>query len=78
MPSHIQSGPSCHESALPLLKAGSDRSVVALKRHACDFMGQPRTSGDQQMTNDDAGPSYLEEVDKYEYDTLAISRMITW
>jgi hypothetical protein len=39
-------------------------------------MGQPWSSGDQQ--HDDAGPSYLEEVDKYEYDTLAIGRMIAW
>jgi hypothetical protein len=40
-------------------------------------MGQPRSSGDQQTTrNDDAGPSSLENADKYEYDTLAIGRMI--
>jgi hypothetical protein len=30
----------------------------------------------QQMTSDDAGLSYLESVDAYEYDTLAIRRMI--
>jgi hypothetical protein len=42
-------------------------------------MGQPQSSGDQQTTrNDDAGQSYLEEVDKYEYDMLAIGRMIAW
>jgi hypothetical protein len=40
-------------------------------------MGQPRSSGDQQTTLDDnAGPSYLEEADKYKYDTLAIGRTI--
>jgi hypothetical protein len=48
-------------------------SVAALKRHARDFMGQPRSRGDQQMT----GLSYLEEADKYEYDTLVIGRMVT-
>jgi hypothetical protein len=49
-------------------QAGSDK-IAALKRRACDFMGQPRT-------DDNAGLSYLESVDTYEYDTLAIGRMI--
>jgi hypothetical protein len=62
----------------PSSKQAVDGSVAALKRCAYDFMGQPRSSGDQQMTcDDDAGPSYLENADKYEYDMLAISRMIT-
>jgi hypothetical protein len=40
-------------------------------------MGQPQSSGDQQTTRDDnAGLSYLENADKYEYDTLVIGRMI--
>jgi hypothetical protein len=49
-------------------QAGSDK-IVALKRCACDFMGQPRT-------DDDAVLSYLESVDAYKYDMLAIRRMI--
>jgi hypothetical protein len=49
-------------------QADSDK-VVALKRHTCDFMGQ-------QRTDDNAGLSYLESVDNYKYDTLAIGRMI--
>jgi hypothetical protein len=28
------------------------------------------------MTSDDAGPSYLEHADTYEYNTLVIGRMI--
>jgi hypothetical protein len=40
-------------------------------------MGQPRSSGDQQTTHDDdTGLSYLENAEKYEYDTLVIGRMI--
>jgi hypothetical protein len=38
-----------------------------LKRRARDFMGQRRTDDDD---------SYLMHVDTYEYDTLAIARMI--
>jgi hypothetical protein len=30
----------------------------------------------QQRTDDNAGLSYLESVDAYEYDTLAIGRLI--
>jgi hypothetical protein len=44
-------------------------SIAALKRHAHDFVHQ-------QATRDDAGLSYLESADTYEYDTLAIRRMI--
>jgi hypothetical protein len=62
----------------PSSKQAVDGSVAALKRRAHDFMGQPRSSGNQQTTHDDdAEPSYLENADKYKYDTLAISRMIT-
>jgi hypothetical protein len=62
----------------PSSKQAVDGSIVALKRRARDFMGQPRSIGDQQTTcDDDTGPSYLENADKYEYDTLAIGRMIT-
>jgi hypothetical protein len=43
--------------------------ILALKRCTQEF-------GDQQMTSDDAGPSYLENTDTYEYDTLAVGRMI--
>jgi hypothetical protein len=39
-------------------------------------MGQLRSSGDQQKTDDDAGLSYLESAEAYKYDTLAIGRMI--
>jgi hypothetical protein len=54
----------------PSSKQVNDSSVAALKRHACDF-------GDQQTTgDDDAGISYLESMDNYEYDMLAIGRMI--
>jgi hypothetical protein len=61
----------------PSSKQAVDGSIAALKRHAHDFMGQPRTSGEQQKTeDDDAGLSYLESTEKYEYDTLAIGRMI--
>jgi hypothetical protein len=60
----------------PSSKQAVDRSVAALKRCACDFMGQLRSSGDQQKTDDDAGLSYLESAEAYKYDTLAIGRMI--
>jgi hypothetical protein len=54
----------------PSSKQVNDRSMVPLKRHTHDL-------GDQQTTGDDnAGPSYLENVDKYKYSTLAIGRMI--
>jgi hypothetical protein len=43
--------------------------IAALKRCARDF-------ADQQMTSDDAGLSYLESMDAYEYDSLAIGRLI--
>jgi hypothetical protein len=59
----------------PSSKQAVDRSIVALKRHARDLMGQPRSSGDQ-MISDNAGASYLEEADMYKYDMLAIGRMI--
>jgi hypothetical protein len=62
----------------PSSKQAVDGSVAALKRRTHDFMGQPRSSGDQQKTeDDDTGLSYLENVDKYEYDMLAIGKMIT-
>jgi hypothetical protein len=48
----------------PSSKQAVNRSIAALKRRAHDFMGQPQTSSDQQMTSDNAGPSYLEEADK--------------
>jgi hypothetical protein len=53
----------------PSPKQTGSNKIVALKRCAHDFMGQ-------QRTDDDAGLSYLESVDIYEYDTLAIGRMI--
>jgi hypothetical protein len=40
-------------------------------------MGQLRTSGEQQKTDDNAGLSYLESAEAYEYDTLTIGYMIT-
>jgi hypothetical protein len=46
-----------------------DGSIAALKRCTHDFTHT-------QMTNDDAGLSYLESADTYEYDMLAIRRMI--
>jgi hypothetical protein len=39
-------------------------------------MGQLRSSGKQQKTDDDAGLSYLESTEAYKYDTLAIGHMI--
>jgi hypothetical protein len=39
-------------------------------------MGQPQTSSEKQKTDDDEGLSYLESAEAYEYDTLAIGRMI--
>jgi hypothetical protein len=61
----------------PSSKQAVNGSVAALKRRAHDFMGQPRSSGDQQTTcNDDTGLSYLENAEKNEYDTLVIGRMI--
>jgi hypothetical protein len=39
-------------------------------------MGQLRSSGDQQKTDDDTGLSYLESAEAYKYDTLAIGQMI--
>jgi hypothetical protein len=39
-------------------------------------MGQPRISSEQQKTDDDAGLSYLESAEAYEYDTTAVGRMI--
>jgi hypothetical protein len=52
----------------PPKQTGNDK-ITALKRHACDFMGQ-------QRTNDNAGLSYLESAEAYNYDTLAIGRLI--
>jgi hypothetical protein len=60
----------------PSSKQAVDRSIAALKRRACDFMGQPRSSGEQQKTDDDAGLSYLESAEAYEYNTLTIGQMI--
>jgi hypothetical protein len=54
----------------PSSKQANDRSMAPLKRHARDL-------GNQQTTGDDnAGPSYLENTDKYKYNMLAIGRMI--
>jgi hypothetical protein len=53
----------------PSSKQTTHDKIAALKRRA-------QESGDQQMTNDDAGPSYLENADTYEHDMLAIGRMI--
>jgi hypothetical protein len=61
----------------PSSKQAVDGSITALKRRTCDFMGQPRTSGEQQKTDDDAGLSYLESAEAYEYNTLAVGWMIT-
>jgi hypothetical protein len=47
----------------PLRKQTNEDKIAALKRHACNFMGQ-------QRTDDDAELSYLESMDNYEYDTL--------
>jgi hypothetical protein len=43
--------------------------INALKRHAHDFMSQRSSDNDVQT-------SYLESADTYEYDTLAIARLI--
>jgi hypothetical protein len=70
-------GTACHDSSIhgvtispcPSPKqAGSDK-IAALKRCAHDFMGQPWSS-------DNAGLSYLESMEAYDYDTLAIGRLI--
>jgi hypothetical protein len=53
----------------PSSKQAVNGSKAALKRRTCTF-------GDQQTTGDNAGLSYLENADKYEYDMLAIRRMI--
>jgi hypothetical protein len=54
----------------PSAKQANNGSIAVLKRHTHDFR-------DQQMTgDDDTGISYLESVDNYEYDMLAIGRMI--
>jgi hypothetical protein len=50
-------------------QTGTDK-IAALKRRARDFMGQQRSSDDDVQT------SYLESVDNYKYDTLAIARLI--
>jgi hypothetical protein len=56
-------------SPCPSPKQTSKDKIAALKRRAYDFMGQHRT-------DDDAGLSYLESVDAYEYNMLAIGRLI--
>jgi hypothetical protein len=53
----------------PLSNQAEDRSVVALKRCAIDFVHQ-------QTTCDDRHLSYLKSADAYKYDTLAIRRMV--
>jgi hypothetical protein len=55
----------------PSCKQTNADKINALKRCTRDFMGKPRSS------NDDVQTSYLESVDNYEYDTLAIARLIT-
>jgi hypothetical protein len=60
----------CHGSAMPPPSIEAENgSIAALKRHTHDF-------AHQQMTCDNRQISYLESMDTYEYDTLAISRMI--
>jgi hypothetical protein len=56
-------------SPCPSPKQAGSNKIAALKRHACDFMGQQRTDGN-------AGLSYLESADNYKYNTLAIGRLI--
>jgi hypothetical protein len=58
----IQPCPSCKQT-------NADK-INALKRRTRDFMGQPRSSDDDVQT------SYLESTDNYEYDMLAIARLI--
>jgi hypothetical protein len=54
----------------PPSNQAEDGSIAALQRHARDF-------AHQQMTRDsESGISYLESADSYEYDMLAIRRMI--
>jgi hypothetical protein len=60
----------------PSSKQAVNGSIMALKRRARDFMGQPQSSGEQQKTDDDAGLSYLESAEAYKYNTLAVGRMI--
>jgi hypothetical protein len=44
--------------------------INTLKRRARDFMGQQRSNDNDVQT------SYLESADTYEYDMLAIARLI--
>jgi hypothetical protein len=60
---------SCHEPC-PSSKQANNRSIAALKRCAHDFRDQQVTCGDG------AGISYLESADNYEYNTLAIGKVI--
>jgi uncharacterized protein YggE len=46
------------------------KKINALKRRARDFMSQQRSSDDDVQT------SYLESMDNYKYNTLAIARLI--
>jgi hypothetical protein len=55
-------------SPCPSHKQTSKDKIVALKRRARDFMGQDRSTDDDD--------SYLMHADTYEYDTLAVVRMI--
>jgi hypothetical protein len=55
----------------PSRKQTSEDKIAAWKRRAHDFMGQQRSSDNDVQT------SYLESVDNYEYDMLAIARLIT-
>jgi hypothetical protein len=63
------SSPCVTDPLCPSLKRTTEDKIAALKRHAHTF-------SDQQMTSDDAGPSYLENADAYEHNTLAVRRMI--
>jgi hypothetical protein len=54
----------------PSCKQTDADKINALKRHACDFMGQQRSSDDDVQT------SYLESTDNYKYATLAVARLI--
>jgi hypothetical protein len=53
----------------PSHKQAKEDKIAALKKRARDFRSQ-------QMTSDDAGPSYLENTDTYKYDMLAVRWMI--
>jgi hypothetical protein len=61
--------PNVMNPPCPSREQTNNDKVASLKRRTCDFMGQPRQ-------DDQARSSYLESADTYEYDTLAIARLI--